>query len=79
MDKDKLMGVQSLVLHALQREGFNGAEVLFGTAEALGRLIYEFTDGTWIEKKQVMDRVVEHIERTVKAGVVANGGNLGDE
>lgn len=78
LDKQKLMGVQQRVFHLLESKEFTGAEVLFGLGEALGRMIYEFTDGTWINKREVLIKVCEHMERTVKAGVIANGGNIGE-
>lgn len=71
--KERMRGVQEQAMRAIDVRTFDPPEVIFGLAELVGRLIVKSVKGTWLEKKEVMDEVCKHIERTIKAGLEAEG------
>jgi len=77
VSKEKVRGVQEVVLQTLERHkhDFAPIEVLYGLAELIGRLVVKHTQGTWIEKRDLLLELVNHTERTVIAGVQHQGHN----
>lgn len=70
MDKYKIRGVQDRVAQVLSTKEFTPAEVVFGLAEFIGRMIVGYTPNeTWIAKKELCDAAARHMELTVKVGI----------
>lgn len=73
LNKERMIAVQAQATRAIDTRSFDPPEVIFGMAELVGRLIHSGVKGTWIQKKEVMDEVCKHIERTIKAGIESDG------
>lgn len=71
LDKDKIAQVWRIAGQAVSDKGIQTPEVLFGLAELIGRILVEHTGGTIIEKTDAIKPLVEHIERTVRVGVIS--------
>lgn len=71
LNKDNVNAVWRTAGAAVSDKGFGTAEVLFGLAELIGRVLVEHTGGTIIEKQDAIRPIMEHIERTVRVGCIA--------
>lgn len=69
VDQQKIRGVQERISQALSTREFHPAEVVFGLAELIGRMIVGYVPGTSIQKQEWVDAVTQHIEDTVRIGV----------
>jgi hypothetical protein len=70
IDKNKVAGVIVETNTALAGRGFNDGEVIIGLGELIGRIIVETAKGP-IQCKEMVTVVVEHLDRTIKAGAEA--------
>lgn len=70
LDKRKVDAVVHTVIRLLaDKKEYGTVESIFGLAELAGRLIARSTPGTWVEKRELLKAVFDHMEITVKAGV----------
>lgn len=65
-----MRAVMNLTAEAVSNKGFATPEVLFGLAEFIGKSIVAQTGGTIIQKLDAVKPLVEHIERTIRIGVI---------
>lgn len=75
LDTRKVRGVQEVVLNVLEqhKHDFAPIEVLYGLSELVARLIVRHTKGTWIEKREVFEQLIKHMENTAIEGVKHEG------
>lgn len=71
----RIAGVVAEASRAIEGHNFNHGEVIVGLAELTGRIIVEAASNH-IQMKEMVEAVVEHLDRTIVAGSDAKGKSL---
>jgi hypothetical protein len=74
----RVVGVVNQCQFALTNQGFNHGEVIIGLAELIGRTIVQ-TAETPIKGADAAKVVIDHLNRTLHAGYVSKGFNMGGD
>lgn len=73
LDQKKMARIQEDILQLLIRGNAPGAEGIFALGELAGRLIATQAGSTWIEKKDIFEALLDHMNQTVIEGLKATG------
>lgn len=73
LDQSKMKLIQEDMLRLLISGNAPGAEGIFALGELAARLIATQAGGTWIEKKDIFEALLNHMNQTVIEGLKATG------
>ena len=68
LNAQMMADIQKDIMDMLAQRHYDTPETIFGLGELVGRLIAKQTKGTWIEKQDIMEAVVEHMATSVRVG-----------
>jgi hypothetical protein len=78
IDAEKVHGLTTEIMHVLNNRRVHLPDIIIALTEVAGRVIAA-QDISPLAMREVATVAAEHLERTIRIGVRAKGGNMGDE
>ena len=68
LNQVQMADIQKQTMDMLAQSHYDTPETIFALGELVGRLIAKQTKGTWVQKQDIMEAVVEHMATSVRVG-----------